>query len=1145
MKDFFRKKTWIILAGITMAAIIFSAVLFFYDLSLTTKITRAGAGDNVQGWAWNDNIGWISFNCTNTDSCAANDYGVNIEPDGNFTGYAWSDAVGYIWFNASDTPPAGYSPIYSAKIDLASREVSGWARICSMADDYPSACTGANPEGWIKMRCYGVGECSVSDYGVYLEQDNYFRGWAWNEEIGWISFSSRNCDTNGNGVIDPIEAEIIGCPSEGTPIESYGVDSQEFEATSGYWKFDGDYTDSSFNNNTGIPSGGVDIIEDEIMGQVASFDGVDGYVAIPGFSGLTTRTVSFWFRPGSGVWQGNNDNVIFGDGSDWQGFDVVNDGDGTASLRYHNSNGNNPEGLKITGLLVNKWHFATFVQTATEWKLYSNGVYVGSNASIFTLDSPVTIGSRTDFTYPFHGLVDDVKIYNYVLDDEEIRADFDSKPRLVGKWKFNEGAGILTDDEVNNNDGALINGPTWKYEIDCVSDDCLEFDGENSYVDFGSFSGNIISDPTDKSISWGTWVNPNDHTDNGYIISSGAQTSSRGIYMLIMPDEKIQCGIKELSSQANVISGKIFTDKFTYVMCTFDQDTGKISVYINGVLNNSAYESSASFTDDYTDLTVGTPNNAKGTQGVFSGFIDEVEIYNYAFLPDEVEDSYDSGLGEMASSGNVTNWAWSENFGWFSFSQEDCGKDEYKLCRDTSTKRAINYSCAGAGSDCTSNGGECVYWCLVCEYDSSIICDDTSDCSAVGGSCVDNNYNVDIDITTGFFSGYAWSSNVGWIDFAPDPPYPSDPQQIVKYEYGETDYNKRSVTGWAKILTLGDEGWLKMSDDSVGIWNGKGVKIDITTSDFSGWAWNGADVDSDNIADIGVGWMSFNCADDEVGGCAGHDYKVVGNVNTAPEVTGDAMANPGNCDYACACGILGALNPQLLWTFYDPDEPEDPYQPQTAYQIFFDSADHLIEDLDAINDGSGNLLPLKTPKLDGLATSFYPSNNIYRNVALEYNQGYYWWVKVWDKYNMSSEWVQFYDPDDLDNDGNSKTFTTYLHEFPDVEFTWVPKSISLEEEVKFIATTNTYFAEDPTAPVACSDENNDSNCIWAWSYNPPENIEIIDGTFASSTMIVKFKAEENKEAILRVTDEDSYYCENTYMLEARLRLPRWKEIKAE
>ncbi|MFH1193305.1 MAG: hypothetical protein V1656_03270 [Candidatus Jorgensenbacteria bacterium] len=59
----------------------------------------------LTGFAWNDTIGWISFNCDNsshnggTNQCASGNYGVTIDTNGDFSGCAWNDIAGWISFN--------------------------------------------------------------------------------------------------------------------------------------------------------------------------------------------------------------------------------------------------------------------------------------------------------------------------------------------------------------------------------------------------------------------------------------------------------------------------------------------------------------------------------------------------------------------------------------------------------------------------------------------------------------------------------------------------------------------------------------------------------------------------------------------------------------------------------------------------------------------------------------------------------------------------------------------------------------------------------------------------------------------------------------------------------------------------------------
>ena len=79
--------------------------------SVNFHITNDGAG-NLSGWAWNDQFGWISFNCDQTGSggsnqCGYSTYKVTINSSGYFSGWAWSDQIGWISFNCSNTGTCG------------------------------------------------------------------------------------------------------------------------------------------------------------------------------------------------------------------------------------------------------------------------------------------------------------------------------------------------------------------------------------------------------------------------------------------------------------------------------------------------------------------------------------------------------------------------------------------------------------------------------------------------------------------------------------------------------------------------------------------------------------------------------------------------------------------------------------------------------------------------------------------------------------------------------------------------------------------------------------------------------------------------------------------------------------------------------
>jgi len=132
----------------------------------------------LSGWAWSDNIGWISM--------SGPLYGVAVNSGtGAFSGYAWSDNIGWISFNAADVSGCPISSC-APTLNMATGVVTGWARACAGTNN--GNCAGGSRtdgwDGWISLRG------ASPDYGVVVDGST-FGGWAWGSAvIGWISFNS-------------------------------------------------------------------------------------------------------------------------------------------------------------------------------------------------------------------------------------------------------------------------------------------------------------------------------------------------------------------------------------------------------------------------------------------------------------------------------------------------------------------------------------------------------------------------------------------------------------------------------------------------------------------------------------------------------------------------------------------------------------------------------------------------------------------------------------------------------------------------------------------------------------------------------------------------------------------------------------------
>lgn len=151
------------------------------------------ADTNLTGWAWSDTIGWISFSCSNTSSCGAQNYGVIEKTDGTLDGYAWSDNIGWIRFGGlggfPGNPAVDGTYSQNAKLE-ASGELRGWIRACAGTQSGPNDCSNMTSrtdgwDGWISLKGNG--------YGVVKAATGLYQGYGWGDvNVGWVLFDVQN-----------------------------------------------------------------------------------------------------------------------------------------------------------------------------------------------------------------------------------------------------------------------------------------------------------------------------------------------------------------------------------------------------------------------------------------------------------------------------------------------------------------------------------------------------------------------------------------------------------------------------------------------------------------------------------------------------------------------------------------------------------------------------------------------------------------------------------------------------------------------------------------------------------------------------------------------------------------------------------------
>jgi hypothetical protein len=223
--------------------LIIPSIIFSFCLIGTAK---AGSGDNVFGWAWSENIGWISFN--NTSAGGATNYGVHICKNdidplcpgvaapkvGKFTGYAWSENIGWIAFadfdgdgdvDAADRNIAGApcAPNCQTSVDEGGN-VSGWARALVFGDGW---------DGWINLRGQTT-ETLPKSYGVSIDfssNPSDFSGWAWGDAVvGWVDFNTLRAE----GVVSTLDNGNQNCSGNCSSLTSLELDSNGYPVIAYY-----------------------------------------------------------------------------------------------------------------------------------------------------------------------------------------------------------------------------------------------------------------------------------------------------------------------------------------------------------------------------------------------------------------------------------------------------------------------------------------------------------------------------------------------------------------------------------------------------------------------------------------------------------------------------------------------------------------------------------------------------------------------------------------------------------------------------------------------------------------------------------------------------------------------------------------------
>ena len=195
------------------------------------------------------------------------------------------------------------------------------------------------------------------------------------------------------------------------------------------YDYSGNKNNGNLYNGSNIcsnpPTSGCPTWVDGKFGKALSFDGVDDYVNIPSspsLNGLNTITLSVWVNPTKtteGTIISKHDNYL---NREWQIY--INPKTYKYTFQVFDNSTNTFSEVAGIVATAGKWTHIVGVYNNGGLRIYCDGVLISSATTdkiIRATNIPIRIGSRADNARYYGGIIDEVRIYNRALSEEEIK----------------------------------------------------------------------------------------------------------------------------------------------------------------------------------------------------------------------------------------------------------------------------------------------------------------------------------------------------------------------------------------------------------------------------------------------------------------------------------------------------------------------------------------------------------------------------------------------------------------------------------------------------------------------------------------------------------------------------------------------------
>ena len=470
--------------------------------------------------------------------------------------------------------------------------------------------------------------------------------------------------TNGTTYYYWIEAILNGVTYlDGDFISATPRVDDDIDLTDGlvaHYEFENNADDSSGNGNDGEEFGGVSYV-DGVIGQAASFDGVDDYLSVDSDDSLnpdSQLSIAMWLNISSytntwspivhkgGAYTDSHENREYSLWvNDSKFFHLASAGDNDRQKTFNTEYGTAIEGEWI-------FYVAIIDRSSNITKVYLDGELTLSESDSYSSfnnnDDDLRIGWSEEVRSNYHnydGLIDDLRIYNRTLSVEEIQALYEMESTLYdGLVAHYEFEGDTIDSSVHNNDGESYGGISY---TDGMIGQAASFDGVDDYI---SVNSDDSLNP-DNQLSIAMWLNISSYTNtwSPIVHKGGAYTSSHENreYSLWINDDKYfhlaSAGDNDRQKTFNTEYSTAIEGEWIFYVAVIDRLSNATKVYLDGELTLSESDSYSSFNNNDDDLRIGWSEEVRSNYHNYNGLIDDLRIYNRALSAEEIKTLYELG----------------------------------------------------------------------------------------------------------------------------------------------------------------------------------------------------------------------------------------------------------------------------------------------------------------------------------------------------------------------------------------------------------------------------------------------------------------------------------------------------------------------